>query len=376
MLNKKNIGIIGAGLGGLSAAIYLASKGYNVSVFEKNDSVGGKAGNLYKDGFRFDTGPSLLTMPFILGELFILNNESIEDYLSVRQLKINCKYIYPDGTFLNAYSNPDEFAKEIGLKTKDNSYSVRKYFKYCKNIYDLTSELFLFNTEINLTSFLNRKAVKSLTNIKKIDPFRSMHKANKNHFKDSKTIQLFDRYATYNGSNPYKVPATLNIISYVELFLGSFIVKEGISAIPKALKSLARRMGVKFLFNHMAENIIMGGDDVKGITSNGRDHFFDSVISNVDVRYTYNNLLNTKMKTKNEPSLSGIIFYWGVKGKFSSLEIHNILFSGNSKTEFDDIFIRHKCPEDPTVYIYISSKYKTGDAPEGFENWFVMINAP
>ena len=376
MSNKNDIGIIGAGLGGLSAAIYLARKGYKVNVFEKNDTVGGKAGNLCKNGFRFDTGPSLLTMPFTLRELFKLNNENIEDYLSVKRSKINCKYFYPDGTFINSYSNPDEFAEEIELKTADSSESVKKYLKYCKNIYDLTSDLFLLNTEIKPTSFLSRKAVKAIINIKKIDPFQSIHKANKNHFRDSKTIQFFDRFATYNGSNPYKAPATLNIIPYVELSLGSFIVKEGISIIPIAMKALAEKMGVKFLFNHLTEKIITEGREVKGIKVNGIDYFFDSVISNVDINYTYKNLLNRKLKIKNELSLSGVVFYWGVKGESPPLEIHNILFSGNYKTEFDDIFLRHKCPDDPTVYIYISAKYKKDDAPEGFENWFVMVNAP
>jgi phytoene desaturase len=378
-MNQKSVGIIGSGLGGLSAAIHLAGKGYKVTVFEKNSTVGGKANNLYKDNFRFDTGPSLLTMPFILEEIFNAQNERIEEYLTIEKLNTICKYFYPDGTTLNAYSAISKFADEIQAKTSDNSESVIGYLNYCKTIYDLTANLFLFKPELNLKSFFNQNAFKSVLNLKKIDPFRTMHQANKSFFGDTKTIQLFDRYATYNGSNPYMAPATLNIIPHVEYTLGSYIAKEGIFAIPLSLKKLAEKLGVCFLTNQKVEAILLKNKTATGVRSNNNDFFFDSIISNVDPNYTYKSLLktdNSKILKKADPSLSGIVFYWGIKGEYPELEIHNILFSENYRQEFDDIFIKAKCPDDPTIYIYISSKYKTDDAPSGFENWFVMINTP
>lgn len=376
MRTKRNIGIIGAGIGGLSAAVHLAEKGFKVSVFEQNDYAGGKAGNYYKDGFRFDTGPSLLTMPFILKDLFKLHNENIEEYLTISRLRVICKYFYPDGKIINAYSNPDEFAEEIESKTSDNISSVKEYLNYCRNIYELTTELFLFSPEINLRTFLNPKFYRSFIKIKRIDPFRTTHKANQSYFKDPKTIQLFDRYATYNGSNPYRAPATLNIIPYVELSLGGYIVEEGIYAIPEALKKLGEKKGVDFYLNHKVEKLLTKNEEVLGLKSNNNDYFFDSVISNIDIGYTHKYLLENSLSDKNEPSLSGIVYYWGIKGNHPSLETHNIIFSANYKKEFDDIFLHKKCPDDPTVYIYISSKFKKDDAPEGFENWFVMVNAP
>lgn len=376
MKTRGHIAIIGAGLGGLSAAVHLARKGFKVSVFEKNNYIGGKAGILIKNGFRFDTGPSLLTMPFILKGIFELNDENIEEYLTIRRLKTTCKYFYPDGSIINAYSSPEDFAAEVELKTSDSRTKLQQYLNYCGNIYNLTSDLFLFNPEIKLSAFLSRKALKSVINFGRVDPFRTMHEANQSFFNDYKMVQLFDRFATYNGSNPYMAPATLNIIPYVELSLGSYVVEEGISAIASGLKVLAEKNGVRLILNQPVDKILAKNDKVKGIKSNEKDYFFDSVVSNVDVHYTYNNLLDNDFKNRNEPSLSGIVFYWGVKGNHPSLEIHNILFSENYKNEFDDIFQLKKCPEDPTVYIYISSKYKKDDAPEGFENWFVMVNAP
>ncbi len=375
-IGNINIGIIGAGLGGLSAALHLNAEGFRVNVFEKNDYAGGKAGFLHREGFRFDTGPSIITMPFILRDLFSACDEDIEDYLTISQLNISCKYFYPDGTIINAYSDTARFAEEIGLKTNDDAKAVQRYFSYCGRIYNLASEPFLFSPEIKLRSFLNPKFLNLLLSPFKIDPFRTMHNANKRFFRDDKTLQLFDRFATYNGSDPYRAPATLNIIPYVELMLGSYIIKEGISAIPAALKKLAEQKGVAFYSGQNVEKIITNNGTAAGLRAQDKDYAFDSIVSNLDVRSTYRNLLGKKIKEKREPSTSGLVFYWGVKGNHTSLETHNILFSENYKKEFDEISVQRKCPDDPTIYIYISSKFKPDDAPAGYENWFVMVNTP
>lgn len=222
---KKKIGIVGSGLGGLSAAIRLASAGYEVEVFESNSYPGGKASSVEFDGFRFDAGPSLLTMPFVLEDLFTNAGERLNDYLNLKKMDVICKYFYPDSTILNAYSNTNKFADEIELKTSDKKNNVLRYLNYCKNIYDLTAELFLFNSPSQIKTFLNVKAFKTLLKINQIDPFRTMDKSNRRFFKDEKTIQLFNRYATYNGSDPYQAPATLNIIQHVEYNLGAFLPK-------------------------------------------------------------------------------------------------------------------------------------------------------
>lgn len=374
--------VIGAGLGGLSAAIRLANSGFSVDIFEQNDSAGGKAGNLLINGFRFDTGPSLLTMPFVLKELFESSGKQMENYIQLNELNPVCKYFYPDGTVINAYSDPDEFSKEIEKKTTDSAYSVKKYLAYCKNIYDLTADLFLYNNPSSIKTYFNLKAVKTLLRLNKIDPFRTMHQANSSFFHDKKTVQIFDRYATYNGSDPYRAPATLNIIPHVEYNLGAFIPRGGIFSISEALQKLCSESGVTINFNIRVEKILIKNHKAAGIVVNGQEMNYDLVISNVDVNYTYRHLLNDvyplneKKILKPEPSLSGIVFYWGVKGKHDNLETHNILFPENYKNEFDDIFTRKICPEDPTVYIYISSRLDEGNAPVGFENWFVMINTP
>ena len=379
---KTKIAIIGAGLGGLSAAIRLAAKGFVVDLFEQNENVGGKAGEIKELGYRFDTGPSLLTMPYVIKDLFKESGENIEDYLVLNQLEVICKYFYNDGTIINAYAEAEKFASEIESNTSDNSNALINYLNYCKTIYDLAGDLFLNKDPRSLSTYFNVKALKTLINIRKIDSFRTINQANSSFFKDKKIVQLFNRYATYNGSNPYLAPATLNIIPHVEYNMGSFIPAGGIYSITKALEKLAVKKGVNIFTDHKVDEIIMDGNNGKAIKVKNDTKSYDAIISNVDVNFTFRHLIKdfkskeAERYTKEDPSFSGLVFYWGINETFPELETHNILFSDNYKKEFEDLFINKTIHIDPTVYIYISSKLNEGDAPKGKENWFVMVNAP
>lgn len=379
---KKKVCIIGAGIGGLSLSLRLAKLGCQVDLFEQNKTIGGKANLIEIHGFRFDTGPSLITMPFVIKDLFVEAGEQIEDHIKFKKLDILCKYFFVDGTTISSYPSTDRFAKEIETNTVDDTESVVKYFNYCKKIYELSAELFLFNSFSEPSTFFNKTALKTLLQINKLDTNRTMHKANSTFFNDPKTIQIFDRYATYNGSNPFCAPATLNIIQHVEYNLGGYICEKGVYQIPKALSAIAEKLGVKIFTRSKISKITLENKSVNGIEINGEKKNYDIVVSNADVNYTYKKLLNdnssrlAKRYSKLEKSSSAIVFYWGIKGSFPELEIHNILFSNYYKKEFENIFINKTIPDDPTVYIYISSKFNPSDAPEGYENWFVMINTP
>ncbi len=378
----KRIAIIGAGLGGLSAAARLASAGYEVHVFEQNPNAGGKASEFVEQGFRFDTGPSLLTMPFVLEELFLECGENFSDYLTLDKLEIICRYFYHDKTIIDAYSDIGKFAEEVSAKTMDDDESLKQFFIYSKTIYDLTADLFLFNSPSNPKIFLSKRALNTLLNIHKIDLFKTVHNAVTKFFHDKKLIQLFDRYATYNGSNPFEAPATLNIIPYVEYFPGGFLPKGGIFSISKALVKLCEKKSVYFHFNSSVERILLENKTAVGLKVNGESLHFDKIISNADVNITFQKLLNgiktfESLRYKRlKPSLSGVVFYWAINRKFDILQTHNIIFSENYKLELDQLTRQNKIPDDATIYIYISSKLNPDDAPPGKENWFVMINAP
>ncbi len=380
--------VIGAGLGGLATAIRLAHAGYEVEVFEQSDSAGGKAGELRAEGFRFDMGPTIVTMPFIIMELFNDINKNISDYLQFTQLTTSTKYFYPDDTTINAYQHNVSFAQEIARTTEDSVESVYLFFAYARKIYELSEPVFLRRSLGQPETFMSKEAVKSLFRLRDLDTKRTMHEAISSFFNDPKTIQLFDRYATYNGSNPYQAPATLNIISHVENRLGTYVLKGGMYVLVRALEQVALEKGVTVHYNTPVQSILIDSRSVTGIEIPAGTIKAGIVVSNVDVNVTYQKLLNdtssqpAKKYAKLELSTSALVFFWGVRkdeevaGASMNMEIHNILFSENYREEFQQLFIEKIYPDDLTVYLYISSKFVPGDAPEGFENWYVMVNAP
>ena len=378
------IGIIGAGIGGLASACRLAKAGHEVTVFEKNSAPGGKAGEWRRDGFRFDKGPSVLTMPFVLEELFEHCNAKLTDYLTVIPLNLACRYFYPDGEKIDAYHDRESFICESLSKTSVTRKQLEHYFSYLQEIYELAAPLFLFENFRSRKIFSHPLAKKIARNFSKLDAFRTMHKANTKLLKDPKLIQLFDRFATYNGSDPYQTPATLNIIAHVEQTLGLFTLEGGMHQLPQALFRLAEKLGVHFLFDTPVNKILYDKTHrISGITlADGTTHSYPVVISNLDIIPTYSNLLGRKKNSIQRRyermglSSSGVVFYWGVENKYPQLDSNNIFFSQDYRKEFKEIFREKIYQSDPTFYVHISSRINPTDAPPGMENWFVMINGP
>ncbi len=371
-------GIIGSGIGGIATAIRLALMGHSVTVFEKNSYPGGKLAEYKSKGYRFDMGPSLFTMPHFVTELFILAGKNPANYLEYDKLEILCKYHYEDGSIINAYQDIDLFAEEIELKTNDSRESILKHLDKAEKIYNLTSNIFILRALHKTSNLYNRDYLKAFLKFGSIDALTSMHNKNKKAFRDPRTQQLFDRYATYVGSNPYSVPATLNMISHLEHNEGAYFPKNGMYSIITGLHQLAGELNVKFNFNSNVDAIVLKGKKAQGLKSGGKTFPFDFIVSDIDVNTIYGNLLpgkELKPKTKNLSS-SALVFYWGINKAFPELSLHNILFSNNYKSEFDAIFNKQNVFSDPTVYIFISSKLVKGDAPAGYENWFTMINVP
>ena len=371
--------VIGSGIGGLAIAIRLALKGYEVTVYEQNDRAGGKISEIRSGGYRFDTGPSLFTLPELANELFELSGKAMKDYFEYSKLDVICSYFYQDGTRLQAYSDPVLFAREVERQTGEPASRIMHHLKKCREQYDLTAEIFLFNSLHKLKNYFHWRILKGLMQFHKVDAFTTMHKRNRSRFTDNRVIRLFDRYATYNGSNPYVAPATLNVISHLEHNLGAYFPTRGMRSLAGALESLARDNGVRFLFSHKVDRIVSSGNRTTGLVSRGTFQPFDLVVSDVDINYFYKDLLPGETSTRDRTgnlSSSALIFYWGVRRQTEKLGLHNILFSDRYEDEFRHIFDGRSVFDDPTVYIFISSRAVPSDAPEHCENWFVMINVP
>ncbi|MCX6292992.1 MAG: phytoene desaturase family protein [Sphingobacteriales bacterium] len=376
---KKAI-IIGSGIAGIAASIRLSVQGYDVHVFEKNDYPGGKLSAFEKNGYRFDAGPSLFTQPQNVEELFALANEPIEDYFQYQEVEIVCHYFFENGIQLNTYADREKLANEFQTKLGEEPDSVKKYLSKAETLYDNIGEIFL-NHSLHLSkTWLHKRVINALKNIKLSYLFSSLHQYNTTQFQSKEAVQIFNRFATYNGSNPYKAPAMLSLIPHLEQNQGTFYPKGGMINITNALYKLALKKGVQFHFNHTVEKIVHEQGTAKGIITNGEMISADLIVSNGDVYYTYKNLLQNAAKVKTlekiERSSSALIFYWGIKKEFSQLGLHNILFSEKYDVEFDHLFNKKTLFNDPTIYINITSKMEANQAPDGCENWFVMINAP
>ena len=376
---KKAI-IIGSGIGGIATALRLKSMNYDVTVFENNDFPGGKLSSFDLGSYRFDAGPSLLTMPHFIDELFDLFNENPRDHFNYKKKDISCKYFWDDGTKLSAYSDKIKFTKEIENILGVKQSIVSAYLLKAKKKYELTKRMFLEQSLHKLKTYFTKDLLNGVFNIFSFQINKTLNQVNASELKEPNLVQLFNRFATYNGSSPYKTPGMMTLVQHLEQEYGTFVSDKGMQNITNSLYNLALRQGVDFKFNNYVSEILVSNNIATGIKVGDKTYESDIVISNMDVVPTYRNLLKNHYQPEKilnqERSSSALIFYWGVKKEFKNLDLHNIFFSKDYKTEFQTIFENNTISVDPTIYINITSKDVKGDAPINCENWFVMINSP
>ncbi len=373
--------IIGSGMAGLSAAIRLQAAGHQVQVFEANSYPGGKLTEFQLGPYRFDAGPSLFTMPQLIDELYQVAGKNPRDYYGYDQLEVMCHYFWEDGTKLHAYADKKRYAQEVSEVMGVDPQVLERAIADSRTKYELTGDIFLRKPLNRMSTWLSMSVLKALLQLPKLHIFKTMNQVNEQLLQHPKLVQLFNRYATYNGSNPYKAPGILTIIPHLEYGYGAYIPHGGMHEITKGLYRLATDIGVQFNFNAKVDEILLDGGKAKGVRVGDKQHLASIVVSNMDVWHTYHKLLpaqlaKPKKTLAQERSLSALIFYWGIKRSFPQLDVHNVFFTEDYKAEFDTLFEHKNVIDDPTVYLNITSKAVPNDAPENAENWFVMINVP
>ena len=378
--------VVGAGVAGLAAAIRLAAKGCNVRLFEAAAEPGGKLREHRENGYRFDLGPSLFTWPQLIQELDAFARvhrpeASLPEPFTYETLDRSTHYFWEDGKSLVAWSDRKAFVESATKAFGANASKLEAHIAHSGRSFEATRKIFL---EQSLHEW--RGAGKSawravLPFVHKLPWLGTLHRWNNRHLKEPHLVQLFDRYATYNGSDPHRAPAMLHVIPHLEHGMGTHFPHGGMHGITKHLVALAESLGVEINCNAPVQRIVHKAGKVTGIVleKNSAELILaDIVVSNSDVQPTYRKLLPDlpapEKILKQERSTSGVIFYWGIKGEHANLHLHNILFSKNYRKEFEDISKTDVPGEDPTVYINISSKVQPSDAPNGCENWFVMVN--
>ncbi len=405
----KHIAVIGGGIGGLSAAIRLSVAGFRVTLLEKNERIGGKL-NLWEAPhphrpqdrpFRFDTGPSLLTMPFVFEELFSAAGEKLADHLTLTRLDPIARYRWADGVTFEARSGSDELLKEIAKIAPGDVEGWKRLAARGKMIWELSAELFLYHAPeqifgkgLSLAGALGAIAVPL-----KIGMFSNFARTVHRHLHHPKMREVLYQYATYSGASPFKAPATLAVIPHAEFGFGGWYIQGGLYRLAEELEKLARRLGVEIKTGNAVRQIAIENIGMRAtpghhsskasrttgvILENGDTIHCDAVVANSDVVYTYRNLIDPQFRRrynnptldKLEPGGSGMVLLLGVEGTYPQLTHHNKFMPRDYRSDLRAMFETRTVPEDPCIYVCASTRTDETQAPEGCENLFVLASAP
>lgn len=376
---KKAI-VIGAGLAGLATAIRLRAKGFAVQVFEKNKIPGGKIQRISGQGYHFDIGPSVITMPEYIRELFKISGKNPDEYIQFQKLDPVFNYFFEDGRKLTALADPQKTAQNWADELSEDINNITGFLNSVKEKHRLTEKVFLRSSLHKIKTYLNWEALRGTLLFHRVKAFKSMSKSNAQHFNSPYLQKIFNSFASYNGSNPFETPATFNVIAHYEMNLGTYYPVGGIGQIANALYKLTNEVGVQFEFNADIRQIITANKKACGIEADEQEYRSDIVVSCIDVNSTYEKLLDEKYKVplylKREKSNAPLLALWGMKAEFPELGMHNMFLPKDQKAEYDAIFKRLEMPEEPGMYMHIGSKLRKEDAPAACENWFVYLNAP
>lgn len=370
--------IVGAGVAGIALALRLRKRGDRVLVLEKNSYAGGKMNQHESMGYRWDTGPSLFTMPQLVDELYELYGKKPSDYYQYQKEEEACRYFFSDNTQLNFYTNRTKLKQELSDKLSIDPQIIDAYMERSAEKYNSIGLVTLENAIHKPSELPWGKLFWMLPQIFRTHLFTSLHRLNHKKLKNPKLVQIFDRYATYNGSNPYRASGILSMIPHLEQNIGTFFPKQGMRSIVTGLYQLAQEVGVEFELGTAIHTVkkIKEGYQVAG----KQKYIGKRLISAIDCVSFYEKVLKdaalAKKYKRQERSSSAVIFYWGIQKEFPELGLHNIFFSEDYQREFELIFEEKEIPLTGTIYVHISSKVNSKDAPKGGENWFVMLNVP
>lgn len=382
MKQRRTAIVVGAGIGGLTAAARLSRDGYNVTIVEKEAIIGGRAHIIKQDGYTFDTGPTILMMTDVLYDVFRYCGKDFNDYITLSQLEPNYQVRWADGSGVEVSSNLPRFAASLSKIDPKAPEQFYKFFSEMAKMYRVGRGKFIDKNFDKLTDFIDVKAGLELA---RSGGLSKLYSYVSKFFDDPRLRMLFSFQAMYLGVSPYEAPAVYGMVSYMETGLGIWYPQGGMHQLPKALGRLVVDMGGTIRTNTSAAKVVIEGKKATGVLlENGEQLSADVVICNADLPYAYKTLVEEKHRPKlsNEKlgklkqASSALLFYWGVDDDLAGMLHHNVYFSKDFKGNLDQIFHENKLPTDPAFYIYIPTKTDPGLAPKGKNVVYILVPVP
>ena len=384
-----SVGVIGGGLAGLAAACTLAARGHKVTLLEKNEWVGGKAAVHHENGFRFDMGPTILTLPSVLHRIFREANRNLEDYMHLVALDPQWRCFFEDGGVLDLVtdiakmrSNLETFSPKANI-----GEGYERFMQISKRLHEVSNKFFFWRSVGGISDTMEVGGAFSATVLKDVLSLRmgtTVAGLVRSCVPDERAAQMIDHFTQYVGSSPEASPAVLCGIAHMQTQEGVWYPIGGTRAVPQALAKLAGELGVEIRTQADVASIDTDGKSVQGVTTtDGQQYKFDAIVSNCDAVRTHRELLKGtpsekrfEKRRKYEPACSGVVLYLGLKERYEHLLHHNFVFSKDPHEEFDYIYRQGKPAPDPTAYVCAPACTEPQVAPEGGEALYVLVHTP
>lgn len=377
MKKNKKVVVVGGGIGGLSVAALLAKDGYQVTVIEKNEVLGGRGRRYTENGYVFDMGPSWYMMPDVFRDYFKLLDKNIDDYLDLKKLPIHYKVFYGNGNIYTINENLEDVKDQFEKVEPGAGKNLEKYLEKSKRLYDLATDKMVF---FNYKTFWPLLDLKLLFKLPIASLLKSFHSDVSSYFKNPELQKIIEFTTVFLGGSPYNTPAFYELISHTDFNQGIFYPQGGIYEVIEALLKVCSEFGVEVLKSEEVKKIIVEDGLAKSLVTNKGSYDFDMVVCNADYHFVETKLLEEKWQTHNDSywnkttlSPSGLIIYLGLNKQFPKLEHHNLYFNDSWESGFKAVYQNPSWPENPSYYVHVPSRTDSSVAPKNHETMMILV---